>query len=99
MSATPAVSISEIRQAVENVTGLPAAHLGSYPVHEHLGAGNTWSGLVEVFKVTGHTQASRAYAWAWLDHDEMRYHVVLNVSPIDSPAQAVREAYARGDAR
>lgn len=92
----PRVSISDIRHAVEAETGLAAAHMGSYPVHENLGSGIFWRGDVEVFKVVGHAQADKAYAWGWLDEEDIRYHVVLNVAPINTATDAVKIVFLQG---
>jgi hypothetical protein len=93
------VSISDIQLAVQAVSGCPATHLYSYPVHEQIEDQSVWRGDVEVFKIAGHEGADKAYAWAWNDEGEIRYHVVLNEGPITSPVAAVKEAIARGRAR
>ena len=76
--------------------GCEAAHLQSQTVHEQMEGGVVWRGQVEIFKIVGQPQADRAYAWAWNDNGEVRYHIVLNIPPINSPRDAVQEALIRG---
>jgi hypothetical protein len=50
-------------------------------------------GEVEVFRVRGHPQATRAYAWTYEDDDGKLHHLaVLGVPPVDSPQNAVKAA-------
>ena len=58
--------------------------------------GQTWDGVVEVFKLTDNPQAKRCYAWSFLDKGEPRYVTVLELPPIDSACSAVRAAIASG---
>lgn len=63
------------------------------PVHEVFKGQTVWQGNVEVFDLTGHPKAKRAYAWAHLDgdHDERtRYVAVLEIPPVNSAETAVR---------
>lgn len=57
-------------------------------------AGETvWEGVVEVFDLSGHPTAKRAYAWAHeADSGGRRYVAVLHAPPIVSPVTAVRGA-------
>jgi hypothetical protein len=50
-----------------------------------------WSGDVEVFALTGHPFATKAYAWSEATTGtKRRFLAVLHVAPIDSAAKAVR---------
>lgn len=52
-----------------------------------------WEGDVEVFDLTGHPKAKRAYAWSHLDgeNDERtRFVAVLEIPPVESAETAVR---------
>ena len=54
-----------------------------------------WSGDVEIFRLLGHPQAKRCYAWSQFtgeEDDDMRYVVILELPPVDSPQAAVRAA-------
>ena len=54
-----------------------------------------WQGDVAIFEIYGHAQAQRAYAWSNTGGDEnMRYVVVLEIPPINSPQTAVQAAIA-----
>src|SRR6267143_896856 len=41
-----------------------AQHIGSEPVKEVFRGQTAWDGVVEVFSVTGHPCAKKAYAWS-----------------------------------
>ena len=63
------------------------------PVHEVFQGKTVWQGEVEVFDLTGHPKAKRAYAWAHLDGDKderTRYVAVLEIPPVESAVTAVR---------
>jgi hypothetical protein len=68
-------------------------HLESVPVHEVSRGQSVWQGDVEVFDLTGHPKAKRAYAWSHLqgknDQDE-RFLAVLEIPPVESAETAVR---------
>lgn len=51
-----------------------------------------WQGEVAVFEVYGHPKARRAYAW--VNNEETRYVVVLEIPPVSSPQTAVQAAMA-----
>ena len=54
-----------------------------------------WQGDVAVFEICGHPQAQRAYAWSCAPiKEEMRYVVVLEIPPVNSPQTAVQAAIA-----
>jgi hypothetical protein len=63
------------------------------PVVEKHKEKTVWDGEVQVFAVTGHAKATRAYAWS---HEGLpgkrRFHVVLGLPPVDSAQMAVRAA-------
>ncbi len=52
-----------------------------------------WKGPVEVFSVTGHPKAKKAYAWSHPegpDDTRERFVAVLEIPPVESPETAVR---------
>ena len=54
-----------------------------------------WSGYVEIFRLHGHPEAKRCYAWSTYSGepgDEIHYVAVLELPPVDSPHAAVRAA-------
>jgi hypothetical protein len=63
------------------------------PVHEVFRGQTVWQGDVEVFDLTGHSKAKRAYAWSHLDgakDDKERFVAVLEIPPVVSAETAVR---------
>jgi len=65
------------------------------PVKETFQGRTVWEGIVEVFTLTGHPIAHRAYAWTHETNDpnNPRRHVtVLHLHPIKSAQDAVRAA-------
>lgn len=66
----------------------------SVPVHEKLPDGRTvWEGEVQVFDVTGHPKAKRAYAWSHATEGERRRFVaVLGLPPVVDARTAVQAA-------
>lgn len=63
------------------------------PVHEVFHGKTAWQGDIEVFYLTGHPKAKRAYAWSRLDgkNDERaRFIAVLEIPPVVSAETAVR---------
>ena len=83
-----------ITLAVEKGNDCKAKHIESVPVIEMFGKRVAWQGVVEVFELTGHPKAKRAYGWAFQDGKETRFLSVLELPPVDSPNTAVRMAIA-----
>ena len=79
---------------MEQAEGCNARHLESVPVHETFQGNTVWNGTVEVFALTGHAKAERAYAWGYPENGELRIITVLGAPPIDSPLSAVRASIA-----
>jgi hypothetical protein len=70
-----------------------AVWIESVPVHEVFRGQTVWQGRVEVFALTGHSKAKKAYAWSHMDgaNDEgERIVTVLEIPPVESPITAVR---------
>ena len=72
----------------------PASHIEDVTVVEKFGEKTVWSGVVSVFEIRGHFQATKCYAWSSFieGSTKRRYHAVLHIPPIDSPEKAVRAA-------
>ena len=52
-----------------------------------------WNGEVEVYDLTGHPKAKRAYGWSHpdgADNKTERFGAVLEIPPVDSPQTAVK---------
>lgn len=83
--------------AVEHLHKCSASHLESAPITETFRGQTAWQGVVEVFGITGHPNATRCYAWSHLDgadDSDERFVAVLGVPPVDSPLNAVKVAIA-----
>jgi hypothetical protein len=86
--------LSKLQQAVTTLHDCQCFHEGGFFVDEIIDGHGSWMGAVEVFTLKRHPEATHAFAWAWDDRGELRYHVFLRVPPIDSPSAAVRAAIA-----
>jgi hypothetical protein len=87
--------IQELQDVIRRVHGAESEHVESVPVKETFQGSTVWEGVVEVFTLTGHPTARRAYAWAHDTDDPQhpRRHVtVLHLHPIKSAEDAVRAA-------
>jgi len=54
-----------------------------------------WNGEVEVFDLTGHPKAKRAFGWPHPENADgtgERFVAVLEIPPVDSPEAAVKMA-------
>jgi hypothetical protein len=60
-------------------------------VHDVFGGKTIWKGFVEVFSLTGHARAKKAYAWMGQEGDAAgnRIETVLGIPPVDSALSAV----------
>ena len=88
------VDADQLKRAVESQHGCTATFAQSVPVKETFGGKTVWDGVVHVFRVDGHPQANKAYAWSSPieGSDKRRFFAVLHVPPITSPVQAVQAA-------
>jgi len=87
--------IPALQDAIRQLYGVESTWLHSVPVVDKHEGQTVWDGEVQVFAVTGHAKATRAYAWS---HGGLpgkrRFHVVLGLPPVDSAAMAVKTAMA-----
>jgi hypothetical protein len=88
------VESDQLRRAVENMHGGIARFVQSVPVSESFEGQPVWDGVVHVFELRNHPQATRAYAWSSLIEGsaKRRFFAVLRIPPITSPVEAVRAA-------
>jgi len=90
---TDAAEIVELQGALLKLHGAKAEHVESVPVRETFQGQVVWDGTVEVFDLTGHATASRAYAWSHeADSGGRGVVAVLHAAPVDTPLKAVRAA-------
>ena len=71
-----------------------AEHIESVPVTEVFKGQVAWDGVVEVFKLSGHPKAKRAFAWKVRDGTTTTTTAVLEIPPVDGPQTAVKLAIA-----
>lgn len=87
------VSTDQLRQAIESQHGGMATLVQSVPVSELFQGKPVWEGIVHVFDLAGHPQATRAFAWSYeRDDGKRRFVAVLQIPPINTPQDAVRAA-------
>lgn len=87
--------IEELEDVIRRLHGSQSLHVESVPVKETFQGKTVWEGIVEVFELIGHPNASRVYAWSHATDDPKqpkRYVTVLHVHPVTSPVLAVRAA-------
>ncbi len=84
--------ISRIAEAVQKMHSCTSVrHVQSVPVNEVFQGQTVWQGVVEVFDITGHPKAERAYGWE-IPGPTPDWVAVLEIPPVTSPATAVRAA-------
>lgn len=84
----------QLKNAIYRLHGCEAEYAGREEVWETFQDELVWSGYVEIFRISGHPQATRCYAWSWAgeDYEDERFLVVLDLPPVDSPEAAVKAA-------
>jgi hypothetical protein len=87
--------IERVKLAVEHLHNCSAIHRATVPVHEVFRGQTVWKGYVEVFDLTGHPKATRAYGWSHADGKgdlDEKFVAVLEIPPVNSPQTAVKVA-------
>jgi hypothetical protein len=85
--------LAQVQVAVSQLHNCGATYVKTMPVHEVFRGETVWQGDVEVFDLTGHPKAKRAYAWGHLDgakDERTRFVAVLEIPPVDSAQKAVQ---------
>ena len=85
--------IDRVKLALEHLHNCGAIHCATVPVHEVFRGQTVWKGFVEVFTLSGHPKAKKAYAWSHPDGPDdtgERFVTVLEIPPVESPVTAVR---------
>lgn len=84
--------IDKLRDVIRELHGVEATHVETVPVTETFQGQTVWEGDVEVFRIDGHPEASRVYAWS---HGDPPQHItVLQIPPATTPLRAVQVAIA-----
>ena len=88
------VSPDQLKQAVESQHGGTATLFYVAQVHEMHGSEIVLQRTVHVFDLEGNAKATSAYAWSSPieGSDKRRFHAVLHLGGIRTPAAAVRAA-------
>ena len=88
------VSADQLKQVVEDQHGGKAVLVDALPVKEVFMGQTVWEGVVHVFDLEGHPQATRAYALSSPVEGSARrrFFAVLHLGGIRSPLDAVRTA-------
>ncbi len=88
------VAPDQLKRALEAQHGCTAEFVQTVPIKETFSGKAVWEGLVHVFKVYGHPQANKAYAWSSPieGSDKRRFFAVLHLPPIIGPREAVQAA-------
>lgn len=95
MKAVNQIYIDRLQVAVQQLHNCGARWLHSTPVHETFRGQTAWKGQVEVFELTGHPKAKRAYAWSHPtgpDDTDERFVAVLEIPPVKDAKTAVQAA-------
>jgi len=85
--------IERLKQVIFHLHKASATWVESVPVHELFHGKTVWKGVVEVFTLTGHPKAKKAYAWSHREgenNEGERFVAVLEIPPVESPITAVR---------
>jgi hypothetical protein len=85
--------LARLQVAVQELHKCGATWRETVPVHEVFRGQTVWKGRVEVFDLTGHPKAKRAYAWSHREgkNDEgERFVAVLEIPPVVSAKTAVQ---------
>jgi hypothetical protein len=85
--------IERLQMALNHLHGCNSTWIESVPVHEVFRGQTVWRGIVEVFDLTGHPKAKRAYGWSHPDGPDdknERFVTVLELPPVDSAQAAVK---------
>ena len=85
---------SDLQGAVESMHSCHAVLAQTVPVRETFQGQPVWEGVVHVFDLEGHPNATRAYAWSSPieGSERRRFFAVLQLGAIKSPVDAVRAA-------
>ena len=87
--------LARLQVSVSQLHNCGAVWRESVPVHELFRGKTLWQGDVEVFDLTGHPKAKRAYGWSHPEGDDNkgeRFVAVLEIPPVESPETAVKMA-------
>jgi hypothetical protein len=95
------VESGSLGRDVEALHGGRATWTKDVPVTETFRGEVVWSGVVQVYRLEGHPEARRAYAWSEPveGSDRRRVFAVLEAGPVRSAAEAVRASLIQREPR
>jgi hypothetical protein len=85
--------LDRLQVAVQELHKCGATWRKTIPVHEVFRGQTVWWGQVEVFDLTSHPKAKRAYAWSHREgknEEGERFVAVLEIPPVESARTAVQ---------
>lgn len=79
--------VEDLKRAIEHLHHCKASFLEDVAVVEMFGEETVWGGVVSVFEIKGHPQATKCYSWSSPieGSTKRRHYAVLHVPPVDSP--------------
>jgi hypothetical protein len=87
--------IPALQDAIRHMHGCESTWVESAPVTETFQGAIVWDGEVQVFELTGHKTARRAYAWSHAtEGTRRRFFAVLHAGPVTDAVMAVRASIA-----
>lgn len=88
------VSVDQLQRAVEAQHGGKAIFVDVLPLKEIWNGQTVWEGVVHIFDLRGHPEATRAYVLSSSidDADKRQFHALLHLGAIRSPLDAVQAA-------
>lgn len=85
--------LGRLKLVIEHLHKCGATWRESVSVSETFRGNTIWRGEVEVFDLTGHPKAKRAYGWSHPEGDDNkgeRFVAVLEIPPVESAQTAVK---------
>lgn len=78
--------VEDLKRAIEHLHHCKASFLEDVAVVEMFGEETVWGGVVSVFEIKGHPQATKCYSWSSPieGSTKRRHYAVLHVPPVDS---------------
>lgn len=88
------IDVTDLQNVIEEQHDCSASLVDSEVVSEAFKGQPVWDGIVHIFEITGHPEATRCYAWSSPveSSSKRRFYAVLEVPPVQSAQDAVRAA-------
>jgi hypothetical protein len=87
--------IARLKFAIQQKHRCSATHIGPRIIVESLPDGSIWRGRVDAFRLHGHPQTDRCYAWIEGDGLGSTCFLKLKIAPVTSAQTAVRSVLAK----